>query len=57
MVPDRADRVLRFIMTEARNTDAEVRIVPWDASATAIWKSGTTYLPSLTMTATDITMN
>ena len=50
MVPAPAVRVLRFIMTEARNTDAESRAVPWDVSVTAIWRSGTTYLPSLTMT-------
>ena len=52
MVQDPAVRVLRFIMTVARNMAAASRAVPWAVTVTVIWRSGTTYLPSLTMTDT-----
>ena len=37
-------------MTVGKNTAVEDLNVPWDVSATVIWKSGTTFLPSLTVT-------
>ena len=41
----------RSILTAVRNTAAVSRTVRPDATATAIWRSGTTSFPSLTMTA------
>ena len=44
-------------MIGARSMAAASRIVPWAATVTGIWRSGTTYLPSLTMTATITTQS
>ena len=58
MVPDRADRVLRLIMTEARNTDAEKSGSYRGTRVRPLYGNWTNSIyPSLTTTATDITMN
>ena len=57
MVQDHADHVLKFIMTEAKNTAAAVRTVPWAVNVTDIWKSGTMYLHSLKVTEREIIPN
>ena len=49
MVPDHADRVLRFIMTDEKNMAAGNLPAQLAAIATVILKYGTTYLPSLKM--------
>ena len=55
MAQVRAVRVLRYITTGEKNTDAANRTVLWDVTATGIWKSGMMCSPSLTMTETEIT--
>ena len=50
MVPVLAVHVLRFTMTVEKNTAVVNRAVPWDVTATVIWKYGITYLPSSKMT-------
>ena len=50
---DLADHVQKYIMTVGKNTDVDSLDVPSDVNVTVIWRSGTTYLHSLTMT--DIT--
>ena len=50
---DLADRVQKYIMTVEKNMDAESQDVQSDVNVTVTWRSGTTYLHSLTMT--DIT--
>ena len=53
MEQDLADHVQKYIMTVGKNTDVDSLDVPSDVNVTVIWRSGTTYLHSLTMT--DIT--
>ena len=53
MEQDLADRVQKYIMTVEKNMDAESQDVQSDVNVTVTWRSGTTYLHSLTMT--DIT--
>src|SRR5699024_39477 len=55
MAQVRAVRVLRYITTGEKNTDAANRTVLWDVTATVIWRSGMTCSPSSTMTETAIT--
>ena len=42
---------LKYIMTVGKNTAAAAQTVRWAVTATVLWRSGTTYLPSLTVTA------
>ena len=53
MEQDLADHVQKYIMIVGKNTDVDSLDVPSDVNVTVIWRSGTTYLHSLTMT--DIT--
>ena len=50
MEQDLADRVQKYIMTVEKNMDAESQDVQSDVNVTVTWRSGTTYLHSLTMT-------
>ena len=50
MEQDLADRVQKYIMTVEKNLDAESQDVQSDVNVTVIWRSGTTYLHSLTTT-------
>ena len=53
MEQDLADLVQKYIMTVEKNMDAESQDVQSDVNVTVTWRSGTTYLHSLT--TTDIT--
>ena len=48
MEQDLADRVQKYIMTVEKNMDAESQDVQSDVNVTVTWRSGTTYLHSLT---------
>ena len=50
MEQDLADRVQKYIMTVEKNMDAESQDVQSDVNVTVTWRSGTTYLHSLTTT-------
>ena len=50
MEQDLADHVQKYIMTVGKNMDVDSLDVPSDVNATVTWRSGTTYLHSLTTT-------